>query len=524
MPVTVPAAVDLHTDGHGAGDRGVTGTPGLGVKVAGNLPLTGGAAQLNNNSGSSATGPLDLAHFGLGPVDVTVESKVLIWTWQFNAPNRIQVSTTANDGIALRIGSGAGNPPPNYKHYRIGGRDTFAGKSQQGALSVVIDLADVSQDAASGAFDPADVQSYGMGCVRHNMTGTSTAYMFFQRAFLFDTEVNGSRPEFTGLGSSWDDLVSAVLGSDYTDQISNDWIRKSGTTINVFCPWQIGDGVTPTTFDDAGVSINGPAHNAPDDPRFRLTSQSMRCAIRLRDDPADVVTLSGTYNYADSRNPDCDFDVSNASTINIAGSRWVGRGVVLLGSSVQGAASFAQCTEVVINGANLDGSIIAGDARLTTETDLTDITVTGDLYIATGADSELTFNGVTVTGSVFNDSGGNTLTINSTGGSSLTAASPGLGAGQANVVVTGTLTVTGVPAGAEIRIYELDATGIDMGTELQGTESHAGGDYVYSHSTPLNDIAVQVIHTGFRELVTPLQLPASGDTSYTARLVADESI
>ncbi|MCP4088392.1 MAG: hypothetical protein GY746_01160, partial [Gammaproteobacteria bacterium] len=46
------------------------------------------------------------------------------------------------------------------------------------------------------------------------------------------------------------------------------------------------------------------------------------------------------------------------------------------------------------------------------------------------ADTTLAFSNVTVTGSVYNDSASNTLTINATNGSSLTAGDPGTGDGQ----------------------------------------------------------------------------------------------
>ena len=89
-----------------------------------------------------------------------------------------------------------------------------------------------------------------------------------------------------------------------------------------------------------------------------------------------------------------------------------------------------------------DGLNITGTVFLNAAQDLTDVTITGDLHINTGADSTLTFDNVTVTGSVFNDAASNTLTINSVNGSSLTAGDPGTGIGQSNIQPLVNVTIT----------------------------------------------------------------------------------
>ena len=63
MAVTIPAAFNLHTADHDldARARGINGSPIMGVKTAGNLPLTTNAAQFVNNTTTSQTGTPDVA-------------------------------------------------------------------------------------------------------------------------------------------------------------------------------------------------------------------------------------------------------------------------------------------------------------------------------------------------------------------------------------------------------------------------------------------------------------------------------
>ncbi len=115
MTMTLPSAINLHTADHDADSlaRGVNGTPAMGVKGNGNFPLTAGAAQLNNNTLSSPTGVPDIGHwqFSATPTrNVSVDTLLLVVTLQYNAPNRVQCSDVANDGMLMRIGSGSGSP------------------------------------------------------------------------------------------------------------------------------------------------------------------------------------------------------------------------------------------------------------------------------------------------------------------------------------------------------------------------------------------------------------------------------
>lgn len=82
-----------------------------------------------------------------------------------------------------------------------------------------------------------------------------------------------------------------------------------------------------------------------------------------------------------------------------------------------------------------------------------------------------------------------------------------------------TLTILGVPAGAEYRIYDDELDGFDRGTELAGVEVHAGGPIEYTYIAA-NDVVLQVIHTGYLEFTAPLALVA-GDSVFSVSLVPD---
>ncbi|MEM7706603.1 MAG: hypothetical protein AAF358_13675 [Pseudomonadota bacterium] len=75
-----------------------------------------------------------------------------------------------------------------------------------------------------------------------------------------------------------------------------------------------------------------------------------------------------------------------------------------------------------------------------------------------------------------------------------------------------TLTVAGLIAGAEIRIYDDDVGGSNLGTELAGIETLAGTTFQYSHSGAANTIIVQMIADGFEEVLETFQLAAQDQT------------
>ena len=470
MAFTLPSAQYLMTSNS---NRGLVGSNAQATKIAGNLPITTNAQQFVNNTSSNATGAISQIVFGLDSqssttgYDMSVDSRVIVTSVQYNAPNRIQSATMANNGASIDVVSGTDEL--NFKRFRIGGNDTPFCSSQAGANTICIDPTSLSNDLSGGTFDVTNVSGWAWGCVRFNLSGSSTLLCFFQRVFMFQTTKDAAGiPKFTGV-SDWSQAFTAVQGTNFANKVGA-WISQVGSAFFVPCPWQIGDGISSTTFNDNGVVIVSPADNAPKAENFRLTNQSMRVYLSLRTS-GDSVTLSGAYNWGTAA--PWDFDTSSASTCTITGATFNGMGEFTLGSSITGAATFSLATgsQVVINGADIDGSTINGNVVLNSVSDLTDITINGDLEINTGVDSVLNFSGVTVTGDITN-TGVNTLVINSLSGSSLTTTEAGTGVGQVDITSSTALALTGLKNPSEVRIYEAGTT-----IEIAGQEDVITGTF-----------------------------------------------
>ena len=133
-----------------------------------------------------------------------------------------------------------------------------------------------------------------------------------------------------------------------------------------------------------------------------------------------------------------------------------------------------------------DDSRLTGTVYIDSAQDLTDVYVTGDLHINTGANSTLTFDNVTVTGSVYNDDTAHTLTIQATNGSSLSAGDPGTGNGQTDIQNAVTVKVTAQDSATKaaiegVRVFLEDAdTGTDIMNELTNSSGVASIAYNYT--------------------------------------------
>jgi len=111
-----------------------------------------------------------------------------------------------------------------------------------------------------------------------------------------------------------------------------------------------------------------------------------------------------------------------------------------IGSTIKEIITTGDVT--VRNTATINGLTITADVTITSAIDLTDVVINGDLRVSTGANSTIDLSNVSVSGSIFNDSASNTLIINSTNGSSLTAGDAGAGNGETNILQTVPIKVT----------------------------------------------------------------------------------
>jgi hypothetical protein len=331
------------------------------TKVNGSLPLTGSnATGFVNTQSSSATGPLRGVYWefiATGGYDVSTDTKVMIVNWQFNAPNRIQCATKANNGIVARLGTGAGSPPTNYRTWQIAGNDTVGGQARENPKMIVLDLNASDHDAVVGTYDNTDVECFGFGSVRYNISGTSTVQYFFSRLFIFDTTKGAANiPRFIGTGCSWDDTIAA-MGTGYDSKITDEWIKREGKVFSYAAPVQIGDNSTPTTFNDQGASVFWANSNDPSDPRVHVTEKAFQFHLNLRDNSADNATFSGSYNAGNSY-PLWNFNQNNAAVVTFNNPTFKRVGRFDMGGSISGGAIFDDCGVVWCNdnNVNLNGS------------------------------------------------------------------------------------------------------------------------------------------------------------------------
>ena len=511
MAFNLPTPQNLHTSS-ASNNRGTIGILNSGSKVGGNLPVSTDGAEVVNRTASSVTGNPAGVFFGMdgntstNGYDATQEARVLLWSLQYNAPNRIQSSDLANGGSRFWLGSGSA-PTSAYKEFFIGGNDTPFCASQAGPVTMCIDISDTSNDNTIGTFDPTDITAYAHGSVRTNIVGTQTLYSFFQRSFLFTTTKGSSNlPTFTGV-SNFDDAILAVQGADYTNKIGS-WLTKSGASFFVPCPFSFGNGVDSISFNDNGVSVVSPASNSQNQENFRLTNDAMRVYLDTRDNVADIGVLSGSYAWGTAAK--WDFDISNNSNCQLTGN-FNGMGDFKMGSSVTATGSFNLFTgkKVICNGANIDS-----------------ITVTGNLDIETSAVTS--FNDITVTGAMnFDTAGTYTLTnctvnetTNSSGGAVIininnTIITTNTGPNITIVLPLRDISVTGAVAGSRICVYNQNTATKVYNSVVAGTSytaqyaegvGYSAGDVLELKVAKINMLefstSVVVTPTGWTALIS----------------------
>jgi len=119
-------------------------------------------------------------------------------------------------------------------------------------------------------------------------------------------------------------------------------------------------------------------------------------------------------------------------------------------------------------------------------------TISGDLHINTGANSTLTFDGVTVVGAVLNNDAAHTLTINVGPGTLVTTTNPGTGNGQVNLVeAPKVLSVINLIDGSDVVILEAGTSNV-----LAAVDQQSGSVFEFTYFTPIN-IDIGVIKQGY---------------------------
>lgn len=360
MTFILPTPNNNHETGRGVSDplwlADINAPSNTGTKAAGNLPITRVAKEYDNNTVGTLKGYGMEFINGQTGYDVSTNTKVMLWHSQFNAPNRINVDTVANGGVTVRIYSGTGTMPTNYKEYLLGGNDTPWAECIKGHYPFTIDLNDTTNDSTNGTFDNTNVTSYAYMTFRFAMSGSSSNWNYQGKLYILDTiKTSASTPTFSGLTSSIQDAVTLIQGTDFTNKLGN-WVRQIGSVVFIDMPFRIGDASTATTFNDDGLTVISPVSNDTADPRVRITTQAMRTYINLRNNVADTATFSGTYKWG--TRAAFDWSQADAAVVTFNNPTFNGMGTFTLGSSTTGSATWENVDSVVLNdtGVNIDGS------------------------------------------------------------------------------------------------------------------------------------------------------------------------
>lgn len=370
-----------------------------------------------------------------------------------NAYNRLDIDVVANDGMQLHLITGTGFT--NYRSWTVRGNDSSIGNTLGYAVYVIDPTVNGTQ-RDTGAYNRQRVDQIGITIKTTGGYSANYAWFFINKSFrVFKTKAGACG--IFGASPSFQDYHNNSVTEAYT------LFSVSPNIFQIVCPFKIGNGSTRTIFTDNGSTLftpSGQANGGND--HIHVQTDSYPFYLDLT--PSDVITLNGTvFIWGEASR--FDFNVSTEAVVILNNVSFTGMGELAFGSSVSGTATFSPASDqgVVIDGANLDGSTFNCDVELRTATNLSNMTINGDLRVNIQGDAVLDFANVTVTGLVCN-SAIRTLTINASNGSSLTAERSGTGNIETNIVTRATLSVvvtdevTALPI-ENARVHVVAATG-----------------------------------------------------------------
>lgn len=351
MTVDIPTPFDLLTST--AWNKGNIGTPvSVGTKANGGIQLDEMGVQWTaDDTSPSSTDEGIYNCFNAPPSETPVDmtNEIFVISRTFNAQNRIQIRTRANHGISFWLYT---TSTSNYKKWIIGGNDTARPQLFSNShRCIVVDPASTAQETGGSGLTITSVLWYGCAVRREDIASSNTSWSYISRAVRMDTTKSGAdTPRLYGSGVKLKDLYSEVHQTDWTD-VNHNYVEKMGNAYFYACPFVIGKSASTTTFDDEGITVMSPSSNDTADPRFHLTTNSMRVYLDLQ--TSDTATFSGTYVWG-TRAP---FDFNTSETVTLSGATFKGMGALTMGAGVTGDATFNDTGLVTLNAsADLDGS------------------------------------------------------------------------------------------------------------------------------------------------------------------------
>lgn len=145
----------------------------------------------------------------------------------------------------------------------------------------------------------------------------------------------------------------------------------------------------------------------------------------------------------------------------------------------------------IANNATINGLTIGADLTMLSVVDMSNVTITGDLFINTAG--TYNFSNVTINGDIFNDDASGNVTINSLNGSVLSTTEPGTGNGLVNIVTSVDVQITCIDNDTQLPIEGVNVvlgTGPGLVDVVDNILTNASGlaSTTFGGSTP---VAVQ---------------------------------
>ena len=444
-------------------------------------------------------------------VDLTGKTSRL-WYASITFPN---MDLKANGGLRFYAKDGSSNTA----YWLIAGSDTYFG----GWINIVVDM-DSAPD--SGTFNKTDVEEIGVEIITvsspKNLTNTWIDYARYGAGIT----ATGGTAFTAGDYISLTDIAATDKANGYGI------VEESPVTgeIALFGEVNIGNGATTTYYQEIRSAATFADVNVPVT-LYKLLFQGSGCHVNLEGFIVKAYNQTFTLDASDTNL--AEFTVSGGSigyadaVIFAAGQSITN---VVFDSCGQINPATAIFQDTTISGyAGIEGALLlptvtdnlsdlsfissgAGHAIYVSATGTR--TLSGIMYAGYGADE-------TADAMVYNNSGGLVTLDISGGGQEPTV----LDGASATTVVNATVNVTIAAnvslVGAEIRIYDLDTTPPDYGTELAGIESNGLATYAYAGSGG-NVIQIQIMQDGYVEYVQEYTMPTN-DSDLDVILQVDEN-
>jgi hypothetical protein len=439
---------------------------------------------------------------------ITSPAAVFIWLF-FGCPNTLD--TEANGGLRVIIG----DTLANYYAWYVKGSNTY---TYGGWINIAVDPA-VAYQAQQGT--PSGVWQY-FGAVAKTLATISKGNPFGVDCIRFGRTLQVVSGEAANYGT----FAGAATKNDANDATAG---------YNRWGLFQAIDG----GYLMKGLFLMGTSGTAVD---FRDANRNI--AIQ------DTIRVSADFNMFEVRNASSRVDWTNI-IVSALGTTSPGRFIVtdnadvnkdgcvftLMGAFTYLSNStilntvFRQCGLVTQNGAVFTGCSFENASGEVSLKASNPSLVTGCVFTSDGSNhaveasaaGDFDWNNELIGYAASDGTGGNEAFYNNSGGHiNLTVVGGtrpyvrnGSGATTTIIIPDVTLTISAPVSlvGAEIRIYDMNATLPDLGDELAGTESHNASTYAFSGSAS-NVIWIQIMLAGYEEFGQQVTMPSASGGFY----------